>query len=375
LDGKRRYGTLVWGLLAPLAVLCCGCPYVPPSTDSSSSDNGGTQEPNSSGGGDSLATASALSIDTSGQIDFSDAITAAASIRVYQLGTLAPGDHVRIDVRRTGGDLDGVAAIFDPKNELIAFNDDRAPDGSDLNPLIDFTLRGKTGAYYLAITDYPGKPTSGSFQVTGQIQRGGAVPAGQAQTVYLNWRGGHAVIPNVGTFDLPAFDAQEVGLLPEQTAPLEDRVQQVVKDRYNGFNLIVLSSAHDAEPNTPHSTVYFGASSAQAFAISQQIDSYNQDPSDKAIVFTEGFQDAFMQTPTLEELATAIGNTVAHETGHLLGLVHTADCNDMMDTSCFNDRILSPQEFSTAALDSSVFPFGVQPERDLLAWILGLVGM
>ncbi len=45
-----------------------------------------------------------------------------------------------------------------------------------------------------------------------------------------------------------------------------------------------------------------------------------------------------------------------------------------MDTTCFNDRILSPQAFDTGKLDSSVFPFGWQPEVDILSWLLGLAG-
>jgi hypothetical protein len=71
-------------------------------------------------------------------------------------------------------------------------------------------------------------------------------------------------------------------------------------------------------------------------------------------------------------MAEALGNTVAHEVGHLLGLVHTADCNDLMDTSCFNDRILSAQQFSTAPIDKSIFPFGYQPELEILSWLIGL---
>jgi hypothetical protein len=74
-------------------------------------------------------------------------------------------------------------------------------------------------------------------------------------------------------------------------------------------------------------------------------------------------------------MAQAVGNTVAHELGHLLGLVHTADCEDLMDTSCGNDSILVPQHFGTALLDRSVFPLGLQNEAELLDWILGFVGL
>ena len=121
--------------------------------------------------------------------------------------------------------------------------------------------------------------------------------------------------------------------------------------------------------------MYFGGADYQAFAISEEVDTFNKNPSDKAIIFTQGFQGAFSGTPTFEQMAVALGNTVAHEVGHLLGLVHTADCNDLMDTSCFNDRLLSAEKFSTAPLDQSVFPFGNQPAKDILTWVLGTIGM
>jgi hypothetical protein len=59
----------------------------------------------------------------------------------------------------------------------------------------------------------------------------------------------------------------------------------------------------------------------------------------------------------------------------LLGLVHTADCADLMDTRCTNDSILVPQQFGTAVLDHSVFSLGLQNELELLDWILGFVGL
>jgi len=45
-----------------------------------------------------------------------------------------------------------------------------------------------------------------------------------------------------------------------------------------------------------------------------------------------------------------------------------------MDTTCYNERILSPQWFGTAALDDSIFPFGLQNAPEILSWLLGLAG-
>lgn len=358
-------------LAGSVVVFCCGCPFGPAASTSTGDSNDQTQVDNSS-----LATASTLQYDTAGQSQFTSSIKSDDDIDIYDLGSLSAGDRVIADVQRTSGTLDAVAAVFDANQELVDFNDDRTPDSTNLNPLIDFVIRGDTGNYYLGIVCYPGSGTTGNYQVTVQITRSIGVPAASTQLLFLDWRGGTGlVVPNVGTFNLPAFSATQVGFAASQSSALKDRVQQIVKARYAGYNMTVLSSDHDAEPNTPHSIVYFGGNNLQAFAISQQIDSYNEDHTDKSIIFTDGFRGSFSHTPTFEEMAQAIGNTVAHEVGHLLGLVHTADCADMMDTSCSNDRILSAQEFSTAKLDSSVFPFGIQNETDLLTWVLGLVGM
>jgi len=327
------------------------------------------------GSNGTLATATSLPLGNSDEATFAGRIDAGGDVDVYHLGTLSPGDRLTVDVQTTSGDLDPVAAIFDSREDLIAFNDDRTPDGSNLNPFLDIVLRGDAGTYYLGIIAYPDSTTTGDYQVTVQIQRGVGVPSPEAQIVFLDWKGGpNIVVPNVGTFDLPPFSATDVGLAAPQTAALKDRVQQVVAQRYAAFDFILLNSDDDAVPSQPHSTVYFGGDNPQAFAISEQIDTFNADPSDRSIVFTASYRTAFTHLPTFEEMAQALGNTVAHEVGHLLGLVHTADCNDLMDTSCFNDRILSPQAFDTGKLDSSVFPFGWQPEVDILDWLLGLAG-
>lgn len=370
---RRR---LALGLLAtPLLALCFGCPFSLPNDD----PNSGDQNPPDvdSGNHSSLNTASTLTLDENGGIEFDGSIAAASEIDIYAIGTLSAGDRLYVDVRTTSGALDPVAAIFDSRTYLVAFNDDRAPDASNLNPLLDIVVQGAVDTYYLGVIAYPGERKTGAYHVSLQVQRQyDTTPLAHRQIVFLDWDGGSNVtVPNVGMYNLPAFSAIDVGLPAAQTGLLKQRVQEIVEERYKAFDLRVLSSDDTAEPAEPHSTVYFGGAHYQAFAISEQIDTFNKSPSDKAIVFTQGFQGAFATNPTFEQMAQALGNTVAHEVGHLLGLVHTADCDDLMDTSCFNDRMLTEQEFSTAQLDDSVFPFGDQPATEILTWVLGVVGM
>jgi hypothetical protein len=357
-------------LAAPLLALCLGCPLPAPSDGSPSDGNDAPRLDTSNNS--SIADATALTLGTNNELRFTGVIDRAGDIDVYAIGTLSAGDRLTVDVQRLEGNLDPVAAIFDSREYLVAFNDDREPDGSNLNPLIDIVIRGETDVYYVAIIAYPGTRTFGQYQVILKVEFEVGVPAPVTQIVYLHWAGGSNIrIPNVGTFNLRPFSATDVGFPAAQTKALKQRVAQIVKERFPDLRLTVLNSDDHPVPAEPHTTIYFGGNDEYAFAISEQIDTFNQDPSDAAIVFTEGFQGAFRSTPNFEEMAQALGNTAAHELGHLLGLVHTADCEDLMDTSCFNDRILSPQELSTAPLDNSVFPFGYQAALEIVSWLLG----
>lgn len=309
------------------------------------------------------------------ELTFSGAIDGAADIDIYDLGVLTAGDALFVDVLRASGDLDAVAAVFDDEETLHFFNDDREADASNLNPLIEGVVRGKTGRYFLGIMALGGSNTSGDYNVTVRITRNVGVPEPRGQVVFLNWNGGlNTVVPNVGEFDLTPFDAGDLGERSDATETIKELVQEFVEDVYADYNLTLLNSDDDARPAGPHTTIHFGGNNQRAFAISEQVDSYNADLSDDSILFTRAYRMAFSSDPTLTEISIALGNTVAHEIGHLLGLVHTADCNELMDSTCGNDRLLRPQEFGVAPLDDRVFPLGSQNAAQLLAWTLGLVG-
>jgi hypothetical protein len=369
-DHRRRLSA--WIALAPLLVFCAGCPFAPVTDVPGGSARSDIDTP----GNASIRDATALPLGPTDEFEFRGSIDNHSDIDVFDLGILSPGDRLFVDIQTANGDLDPVAAIFDSREYLVAYNDDREPDGSDLDPQIDIVIPGDEGRYYLGVIAYPGYTSSGEYDAIVRVQRNvGLIPT-RGQIVLLNWAGGDNVaIPNVGTFDLPRFSATDVGLSSSRTEELKDRVQAVVADRYAAFDFTLLNSDDHPVPSDPHVTVHFGGSNRRAFAISEKIDTFNADPGDEAIVFTESFIGAFGPRPTFEQMAEALGNTAAHEIAHLLGLVHTADCDSLMDASCSNVRILSPQEFQTAELDQSVFPFGFQPAEEILEWVLGLVGL
>lgn len=360
----RRLPYFVQSLRALFAivpiVLVAGCPQNPDNVTDSGSNG-------------TFDNATKISFSPSNAAQFNASLATDTDVDLFNLGPLSAGDRLVIDVTATDANTDSVAAVFDTRQRIHAFNDDRVADSSNLNPRLDFVVRGATGDYFLGVAAFPGSGSTGDYRVSVQITRGAGGNEPAPQIVLLNWVGGsNIVIENVSTFDLAPFDASDVGLPSSTTEALKDRVQEIVAERYAGFALTLRNTDDDPVPTEPHSTVYFGGLSRRAFAISEQIDTFNADHSDNAIVFTESFAGAFSTPVTFEQVATAMGNTVAHEVGHLLGLVHTEACNDLMDTSCGNDSLLSVQAFGLAPLHDSVFPIGLQDSAELIAWTLGL---
>ena len=98
----------------------------------------------------------------------------------------------------------------------------------------------------------------------------------------------------------------------------------------------------------------------------------NGEPTQEAIIFTDTFQAFLSIRPTETEMCQALANVTSHEIGHLLGLVHTADPNGIMDVTASLFDLVEDQMFRASPIDDSVFPIGVQDApMQLLAYIGG----
>lgn len=312
-------------------------------------------------GGTSFATATLLVPDGSGKASFSGTITQ-NRLEIFDLGACAVGDRIQLRVdAASGSSLDPLAAIFNANGELYALNDDFDLDANRLESVIDQLVRTASDHFYIAVTQSSYGNTTGRYSGQVTITRGGTVSLPAVQYLVLDFAGGSVSIPNVGNYNLTAFNASDIdNRYSGNTNAIKTQIIATVRQNFERFGIQIVTSDDPKPPAACYSTVYFGGFSQSAFGMAENVDHDNANYCDDAIIFTDKFSDPFATLPSVQGIGIAIGNVAAHEAGHLLGLEHTTDVTDLMDTTGSASTLLADQEFKTANLHSSIFPIGKQ---------------
>ncbi len=368
---------------------CTAVGGVPPSAGASSSRDSSTANPGGAIDGEdmnefiappeasttspdnpfaSVATASLVD----GMLRIEGTIDHPADVDVYDIGPVAVGDLLAVDVEGRDG-LDATAALFDADHNLLYANDDRAFYSGLVDPKITVRLHRASERCYVSVAASTGTASRGDYSVTVTRQAGPEPGPPAPQTVYFNFGGAMAVaIGSRPRIDIPAFDGSAIGpRFADDTDYLIDRIMELVREDYDGLNVEFICSCEASRPAAPHTIVHFGAYDAELLGVADNVDEYNAQLTQQAIIFVDTFAAFQSLDPSVDEIAQAIANVASHETGHLLGLQHTHDPQSVMDVSANLRQMMGRQAFRRAPLDPYVFPTGFQDGPRLLIEAVG----
>jgi len=299
---------------------------------------------------------------------------------VYDIGPLARGDLLTVDADTPTSSLDVAVAIFDGQQRLVYYNDDRG--GTSIRALdsyIEWAVRHDSDIYYLAVSHSGFASQSmftGSYLVDVKIDGGAEVPGLVGQVLMLDFNGGTINSPALGRITLGTFDAVDISpIYAGETDVIKETIRATFEQNFAHFDVTILTTDDPPPPSgTEFSVVYFGGFNAEAFGLAEDVDAYNADYCDDAIIFTESFEPRlFSADPTPIEMGIAIGNIGSHEAGHLLGLNHVDDDRALMDDASAADAFLDDQEFMEAPLSVDIMPIGTQDAVLLLEETVGPV--
>jgi len=286
----------------------------------------------------------------------------------YELFDLGPGQFGdRWSVSPAPfGDGPFVVAIFDAERNLLMRGtlSTRSP--------IAHVLREATPNVILGVMPIA-NTAGGRFEVIAQRSGGEAVAAPARQVVWLNFGGGSDVrVATRSAISFAPFDGTQIGeAFGGFTAEMKSRIVALVREDYAAYDVEIHTSDEGGPPAVPHSTVHFGGDMPGLLGLADSVDNYNRNEVQKAIVYvgTFGIYEGMRLSP--EEMSVMVANVASHELGHLLGLYHTRDVTDVMDTTGSAWDLVADQVFARAALEPTVFAVGMSDSPRLLLQTVG----
>jgi hypothetical protein len=317
--------------------------------------------------------------DEMGAAALQGSVSRDGDLDVFLIGALDAGDRVLIDASTAGSNLDVAVAVFDVEGRLMADNDDRTETNYDSR--LDWIVRASGQSFYLVVTDSPfalANSRSGAYTIDILKESSGVAPLPQPQTLVLNFDGGRVEADILGgPLTLAPFDSEDIATIYRGSSEtMKQAIAEVVAQNYERFNVTVLTS-DDPPPaaGARYSILFFGGFNSGAFGIAEDVDLYNLNRCDDAVIYTESFSlDQFSNRPSVEQMAVAIGNVASHEAGHLLGLNHVRNPLDLMDDSSPADSFLLDQEFTESPLSADIMRIGTQDGVLLLNQSVGPAG-
>lgn len=296
----------------------------------------------------------------------SGSLSGSLSYDLYSVGPSARGDRWTISPSGLGGGAI-VVALFDDQENLLAR--EYVTGAMRLTHI----MRENVGNVQIGVM-VPSGRHGGSYRLDVTIQPAATVPSPRRQLVWLNFGGATGVRVNGrAAISFAAFDGAMVGeAYTGHTQALKDAIVASMRADYQDYNVEIVTSDEAPEPTEPHAVIQFGGRSNGLLGLADSVDDYNADLSQTAVVYVENFEPYWTMKLTPDEMGVMIANVASHELGHLLGLYHTQDPTDTMDTTGSAWDLAGSQRFSRARLEPTVFATGMEDSPALLEQIVGL---
>lgn len=317
---------------------------------------------------DDFASAEPIGLSPDSEATLQASLGGGGDVDVFSLGPATAGDAVTITVRADPG-LSLSIGVFDAEGSLVQLF--RLPSINTTRTM-QTLCRLDTDALYVTVSGLDGAAVAGNYRLA-MRRSSAAVPAPSTQVLVLDFDGESSVSIAGGTpVDVPPFDAANIDArFAGQTEAIRRMILENVRASFAGLGVIVLDSEDPAADTAERSTLYFGTLNPQLLGLADNVDSFNADKTQSAIIFTDTFALFSVLQPSARQIARALANTTSHEAGHLLGLWHVHNASDLMDITATARQMLLPQSFQTSPLHATVLPLGWQNAANLLEWAVG----